>query len=88
VLTYQHLIDKIPSHDASKTYADLFLICPPQFRGKFNENELNGKVQHRTRVLHSSTEQGVIYISRHIKPNVLLVGEEHSWALEQIKGHL
>ena len=50
--------------------------------------ELEGKVQHRTRILHCSTEQGVVYISRHIKPDVLLLGDEHSWALEQTRGTL
>jgi hypothetical protein len=66
----------------------MFLICPPGLRGQYKDSVLEEKVQHRTRILNCSTEQGIIYISRHIKPDVLVLGNEHSWMLEQIRGCL
>ena len=57
-------------------------------RERYDEEKLQKKVQHPTRVLVSSTEGGFVHIVRHISPDVAILGHEYSWALDQLRGWL
>ena len=56
--------------------------------GRYDEEKLLKKVQHRTRVLVSSTEGGFVHIARHISSDVVVLGQEYSWTLEHLRGWL
>jgi len=81
-------VDKIPSYELSKDYADVYLIYPPKIRAKYDPGALESKVQHPTRILTCATEQGIVHITRHISPQVVLLREEHGWTVDQLKGLL
>ena len=44
------------------------------------------KVEHATRLLSCTTEQGAVHIARHISADVVLLDHQYSWAVEQVKG--
>ena len=49
-------------------------------------DQLISKVQHETRILKCSTSQGILHISKHINPDIVLLGGEYSWTLDDLKG--
>jgi hypothetical protein len=44
------------------------------------------KVEHSTRLVSCATEQGIVHIARHIGADMVLLDQENSWAVEQVKG--
>ena len=84
ILTWQHILDNLPSYEDSN-YVEPYIICPPAIRGHYDDNELLKKVQHPTQILVCSTESGFVYIARHIDPEVVILGQEYFWALEQLQ---
>ena len=83
-LTWQHILENLPSFE-SQSYADLYVICPPSIQDHYDEKELLRKVEHPTKILNCSTDKGLIHISKHIGPEVLILGHEYSWAIEPLR---
>lgn len=54
--------------------------------GQYDETELLKKVKHSTRILQCSTEDGLVHIAKHISSDVVILGQEYSWAVEQLRG--
>lgn len=87
-LTCQHILNKLPSYEESQSYADIYIISPPAIQGQYDEKDLLKKVKHSTRVLYCSTDEGLVHITKHISSDVVILGQEYSWALEQLRGLL
>jgi hypothetical protein len=73
-------------YEVSTRYADVYLICPPTVQDVLDNAEVVTKVEHSTRVISCATEQGVVHIARHIGADVVLLDQQYSWAVEQVKG--
>jgi hypothetical protein len=84
----QAILSKLPPYTETESYADLHIIVPPEMREAYERFTavLESKVQHPTRILTCSTPQGVTHISKHINPDVVLLGDQYSWALDDLKG--
>jgi hypothetical protein len=67
---------------------DVYLICPPTGQDVLDNAEAVKKVEHSTRVIRCATEQGIVHIARHIGADVVLLNQEYSWAVEQVKGKI
>jgi len=82
----QHILKLLPSFEESQSYADLYVICPPTVQASYDDPELRKCLSHESRLLHCSTKEGLVHIAKHIGSDVVILGEEYSWAVEKLRG--
>jgi hypothetical protein len=85
---WQHILTLLPSYEESQSYADLYVICPPTVQASYDDPELRKCLSHESRLLHCSTREGLVHIAKHIGSDVVILGEEYSWAVEKLRGSL
>ena len=66
----QYIANKLPSFQESREYAELYIISGPGC--DVPDDVLYSKLEHPTRLLHCETSQGIIHLTKHIKPDVLV----------------
>ena len=84
--SWQHILRLLPSYEESQSYADLYVICPPTVQVSYDDSELRKCLSHESRLLHCSTKEGLVHIAKHIGSDVVILGEEYSWAVENLRG--
>jgi hypothetical protein len=82
----QYISSKLPSFEVSRDYAELYLISGPS--SSVADDELYEKVEHPTRLLHCKTPQGIIHITKHIKPDILLSAPDDGQPISELQGIL
>jgi hypothetical protein len=80
----QYISRRLPSFEVSCDYAELYLISGPG--SSVGDDELYEKVEHPTRLLHCETPQGIIHITKHIKPDILLTAPADSQPISDLRG--
>jgi hypothetical protein len=68
----------------SRDYAELYLISGPG--SSVGDDELYEKAEHPTRLLHCETAQGIVHITKHIKPDVLLTSPDDGQPISDLEG--
>ena len=86
--SWQHILRLLPSYEESQSYVDLYVICPPTVQASYDDPELRKCLSHESRILHCSTREGLVHIAKHIGSDVVILGEEYSWAVEKLRGSL
>ena len=83
---WQRILGLLPSYEESQSYADLYVICPPSVQASYDDPRLRKCLSHESRLLHCSTKEGLVHIAKHIGSDVVILGEEYSWAVDQLRG--